>query len=52
MVNEEKKIQTCAQCPEKLGDVQNGTVYCCFLNCQVAAGSLMCPHGEFLTECF
>lgn len=52
MVEENKVYYRCRQCKELLGSREAAYVYCPFLHMNVWGDSLMCPHGEFLMECF
>lgn len=42
----------CRMCPEVIGEPCEGMVYCMFLNEKVWGESIMCPHGDFLLDCF
>lgn len=52
MVNEKNDYPKCGECPEVNGCVWQGYVYCSYLHQDVWAGSLQCPHGDILRECF
>lgn len=52
MVNDFMPTLFCKDCPEVMGDPCEGFVFCPHLNQRVWAMSIMCPHGENLTECF
>ena len=49
MNNDQKR---CRQCPEVNHHEFGGFVYCAWLNQDVFAESIMCPHGRDLLECF
>ena len=48
----EKHYHKCGECPEVTGNVWQGYVYCKYLNQDVWANSMQCPHGDILRECF
>lgn len=52
MVNVAMEEPRCGQCPEVVGERWQGYCFCAFLNQDVWANSVMCPHGKFLAECF
>lgn len=52
MVNDFMECPRCRQCPEIAGERDGAFVFCVFLNNRVWGDSIMCPHGEFLHDCF
>lgn len=52
MVNQGVNGPRCRQCLEVAGEREGAFVFCAFLNHSIWGGSLMCPHGLDLLECF